>query len=97
MLVLGSPWVVAVLLNILLLVTVVRNVIINWIFYTSEAESAIEDSSAVLLVSLAESRVLVELGQDLVQGGHRVLAWQTLELFLYRFCGQLFILPNLGH
>ena len=58
-------------------------VIVDRILYSSETKPSIENSSAVLFVSLAEARVLVELRENLVQRRYRMIVLQVLELLLY--------------
>ena len=50
------------------------NMIIYWVFDSTKAEATIKDCPAVLFVSLAEARVLVELRENLVQRRYRMIA-----------------------
>lgn len=52
------------------------NMIIDRILYSSEAEATIEDRPAVLLITLTEAGVLMQLRQDLVQRWDRMIALQ---------------------
>jgi len=68
------------------------NVIIDWILNSAEAEATVEDRPAILLVTLTEAGVLMQLRQDLVQRWDRMVTLQMFELLLYGFAGQLIIL-----
>lgn len=70
-------------------------VIINWIFDASKAEATIEDGPTILLITLTETRVLVQLRQYLIQRGNRVVALQMFELLLDGSAGQLVVLALL--
>lgn len=50
---------------------------------------AVKDSPAIVLVPLAEARILVKLAQYLVQRGYRVIVLQVLKLLLYTHRGRL--------
>ena len=54
------------------------NVIVNWIFDSTKTKAAVQDSTAVLLVALAEAWILVQLRQDFVQRWNRMIALQML-------------------
>ena len=48
--------------------------VVYWIFDSTKTKATVEDCSAVLLVALAEARILVQLRQDLVQRWYRMVA-----------------------
>jgi hypothetical protein len=69
--------------------------IVYRIFDSSKTKAAIQNSSTVLLVALAEARILMELRQDLIQRWYRMIALQVLQFLLDRATSQLIILALL--
>ena len=67
------------------------DVIVDWILDSAKTKPAIQDSSAVLFVTLAEARILMQLCQDLIQRRYWMIALQMLELLLDGPAGQLII------
>ena len=63
-----------------------------WVFHATEAKAAVENSSAVVFISLTESRVLVKLGEDLVECGN----W-CLRALLNRLPLLLLVLGSVEH
>lgn len=43
----------------------------DWVLYSSETESPIENGPTVIFVSLSKSRILMELSQNLVKAWNR--------------------------
>ena len=84
-------------LGLLLLGRAPIDVLVDWVLNATKTESSVENCSAVVLVPLTKSRVLVQLRQYLVQRRHRRRVVASLELFLDLFLRGLIILPHLGH
>ena len=70
-------------------------VVVDRIINSSKTKPSIQNSSAVLFVSLSEAWVLVELRENFVQRRYRMIALQMLQLFLYGSTSKLVILALL--
>ena len=67
-------------------------VVVDGVLDASEAEAAVQDCPAILFVSLAETRILMQLREYFVEGWNRVVTLQILQLLLYGLAGQLIVL-----
>ena len=73
------------------------DMVVYRILNSTETEAAVQNRSAVLLVTLAEARVLVQLSQYLIESWHRMVSREVLQLLLYRLTRQLLTLLELVH
>lgn len=69
--------------------------VVNGVFYSSKAESSIQNGSAVLLVSLAETWILMQLVEDFVESWNRMITLQVFQFLLNRSACKLIILALL--